>query len=613
MNNRPGSDRSDLGREHGFPGAARERVPLSLDQVLNRLKLPEAPPDPRKAIERTKVLPQILQEFAPLAESLEWQLSNLYWSSAGLLPFLDDDVPFIVNNSGCLSEHAAAVFYAYCEEARPEGVITLLEVGAGTGLFARYFLDTFHGICEQEGRDYYQRLAYHVSDGSERTVQQWLERGLFDRHGHHVVLGVCDATKPTRVCAVKGSPRNLDGLNGVICNYLLDVLPSTIVRQGTGGCEELCVRTHLTGDRHALAQYTRLDWEAIQAAAASADPEERLRLLPLLSLFEFETAFRPCRPGLPYLEEALACSPGVERIVLNHGALACLEVCVQQLQGRGMILVNDYGPTERSQIPGHAASQRFGPTSALGLNFPLLEEFLLARGCAVVRPDEDEGRSIHARLVAKGRLPQTQAAFLNRFGGAACRFFEGPLHEARQHVAAGRRQEALDCYRLALSRHLRNWHALGEIAEFVGLELRDYSAGLELARAALEHNPWFSPWLWNVLGDCLYCLEQFEEAHQAYLQAQRVNPHDPRTGLNLAYTYLQRGEPEAALLAVAVGLAHDRSGLYRDRLLRKQGEILAAVAHRSLVELEQLARRSTRLQECAPLAVEPTATARDST
>jgi SAM-dependent methyltransferase len=115
----------------------------------------------------------VLQEFRPLTRCLEWELSELHWNQQGILPFVENDVPFLINNSGRLSEHAAALLFANCLETLGAGSIRVLELGAGTGLFARYFLNAFRAICLQENRDFYQRLIYYVTDRSMRTVQQW--------------------------------------------------------------------------------------------------------------------------------------------------------------------------------------------------------------------------------------------------------------------------------------------------------------------------------------------------------------------------------------------------------------------------------------------------------
>src|SRR5438876_9834768 len=89
----------------------------------------------------------IIQDFVPLADSLEWQLGEQYLRQRGNKAFLSDasPVPFVVNNDGALSKNAAEVFFASLLAADKSGQledeIFVLELGIGVGLFARYFLD----------------------------------------------------------------------------------------------------------------------------------------------------------------------------------------------------------------------------------------------------------------------------------------------------------------------------------------------------------------------------------------------------------------------------------------------------------------------------------------
>jgi tetratricopeptide (TPR) repeat protein len=136
---------------------------------------------------------------------------------------------------------------------------------------------------------------------------------------------------------------------------------------------------------------------------------------------------------------------------------------------------------------------------------------------------------------------------------------------------------------------------MGEIAEFLIRQVGDYEAGRKMAESALSMNPWYSVWLWNLYGDALYALERFDEAHEVYLKAEKLSPNDVRTALNLGYTYLQLGRPEQALAAIARGLAEDGSGQFRERLLQKQGEILAKLSEQFGRKQEWLSRRASRM------------------
>ena len=577
-----------------------DRIPLPADTVFERMNLAHSAPSASAVLAGVQLHDTLLQDFRPLTASLEWELSELHWSQAGVFPFVENDVPFLINNSGFLSEHVAAVVFANCVETPPPGPINVLELGAGMGLFARYFLEAFRAICAQEQRDFFDRLVYYVSDRSMQTVRQWQEREQFAGFAPaRVMLGTVDATEPRWFRHIDGTVTELCDLRGVMCNYVLDVLPATVVRNGAGagavGPEELRIRTHLLDHSGTVAQYTRMSATEIRELSQSSDAAKKSLLTALLSVLEFETQFFPLAEPTALITDALRDTPGGERVVINHGAFACLESCLALLDPHGMILINDYGPVQSKDVSGHAASQRFGPTSALGINFPLLERHFTARGCVVATPEGDAERGIHARLLMKSEHPATLDSFNNRFGPSGADFFEGPCEDAKKHVASGRKGEALDAYRLALSRSPRSWQLSGEIAEFVGLQLQDLAAGRELIRAALKQNPWYSPWLWNVLGDILFLDKNVSGAHEAYVQAQKIHPTDVRTNLNLAYTLFEFGDYDQALQALATALAADTRGLFRARLLEKQHQVLSAMSGRWQGEQERLARRAERL------------------
>lgn len=178
---------------------------------------------------------------------------------------------------------------------------------------------------------------------------------------------------------------------------------------------------------------------------------------------------------------------------------------------------------------------------------------------------------------------------------ATDRELDAPQEEARAHLAARRCAEALDAYRRMVERNPGDWQMLGEGAEFVGLQPGDHAAGLELARSALERNPWSSAWPWHILGDCLFYRERLADAHAAFLQAQSIDPDDPRTNLNLAYTLSAQGDQPGALAALARGLAHDGRGLCRPQQLEKQAQVLTLISERTAADQARLARRAERL------------------
>ena len=524
---------------------------------------------------------RVIEEFRPLTGSLEWRVSQAYWREEGVLPFARREVPYTINNSGRLSDGAAALLFASCSETPPAGRIEVVEFGAGSGLFARLFLDAFRALCAHHEKDFYQRLRLWVTDASPASIAHWRALGLFDAHAGHVEAVVADAAD--------GPP--LEGsLRAAFCNYVLDVLPAANVRAGPDGApEQLCVRTHLAGDRELVADRTRLALDEIRAIAASPNQADLAALFPLLTLFEAEVAFRPDGAAeLPGLETALRGVPAGANARLNYGAARCLLRTAAQLDPGGFILINDYGWTRPEDA--HFTLERFGKTTALGINFPLLEHQLRGQGLQVRAPSGDDEQLLHCRLVSRQPLERTCETLETRFGQAATAYLEEPVQQAREHLAAGRLPESVAAYRSAITRSPRNWALILEAAEVVTYRARQYSIALRLCRAALELNPFYSARAWRILGDALYGLRRMDQSHGAYLQAARIDPRDALVSLGLARSFTRLGDHAEALQVIARGLGAG-AGRLQARLLAGQRLVLDAIAARSAGDKARRGRR----------------------
>ena len=153
----------------------------------------------------------IVQDFCPLPESLEWELGQQYLRERGNKAFISDasPVPFVINNDGTLSKNAAEVFFANLVESEKkapvEEQIYVLELGIGVGLFARFFLDNFRDICAKNNKDYYHRLCYIAADRSPRMLMDVLRHGVLGDHPGRYRVRLIDAMEPEgHPCQEKG-------------------------------------------------------------------------------------------------------------------------------------------------------------------------------------------------------------------------------------------------------------------------------------------------------------------------------------------------------------------------------------------------------------------------
>ena len=150
-----------------------------------------------------------VEEFGPVWTSARVRLSRAGWQAATLEPFLDLAVPYTSTSSGRLSDDAVSVALA----ARPGAAgLRILELGAGSGIFARLFLDALR----LRAPDVYRQSSYLVTDGSASVLGAQQAQGVLQDHSGIVSQQVLDS----------GGDWALPGrFDVILCTYLLDSLP----------------------------------------------------------------------------------------------------------------------------------------------------------------------------------------------------------------------------------------------------------------------------------------------------------------------------------------------------------------------------------------------------
>lgn len=585
------------------PGAAEGGLRLPVDSAA----LTEAAAE---ALGRAAGKRVILEDFRPMAESLDWKLGAMYWRRTDSRAWLSESIPFAVTSDGWLSRGAVEVLFAALAEAEGSEAsgrtIRVLEVGVGLGLFARYFLDAFRERCRHAGKDYYDRLTYVGTDLSESVLKDLRERGVLDAHEGRYELRVGDALRLDDLAADDGQP-----YHAIILNYLLDTLPAAVLRSEESGLSQLWVRTGLARGV-SLSAFTSLSQDEVVQRVRSGDPKELAELIDLYKVFSLEYEFRPVElESLPHSSfvAGMVKQPG-QFLVYSYGAVECLASALKLLRRGGVILLSDYGQVDDPSSGEMSEHQHFGPSTAIGLNFPLLGAYFEKAGRHWLRPNGD-GTRIYTRALGWRLSDAVVAEFHERFDKKAYDRAQQPLDEARQLLEQGHHGAAMEALREAVRRQGANWALLEEIARYLIFVTGDYEQGVDIAEMGLTLNP-ISPHLWNTYGEGLYYLGHRRESHFAFTKALECNPRDPRACLGLAYTFAEFGDPSAALRMVAEGLACDDDGAHQEGLLEQQSRILMALSQRRQLEQQYLATRSRRIaarakEDPAPPAAQPAA------
>jgi tetratricopeptide (TPR) repeat protein len=594
-------------------------MPPTLNSTKSHHRVVDACPldcSPEAILARAQASRDVIQDFVPLAESLEWLLGQEYLRQRGNKAFLSDahPVPFVINNDGALSHNAAAVFFASLLAAEREGALAadlfVLELGIGVGLFARYFLDALRDLCYQHGKDYYARLTYVLADHSERMLRDVSRNGILADHAGRYRLRRVDALNPgehlPRDMIFRGQPDR--PFQAVFLNYVLDCLPAASLEINDESVRQLCVRICVARNVR-LEDFTDLSAKQLAERALSANSSARQDLLEVYGLFASEYDYRPVDPtSLPLGAFALDFGRRTSaRLLHNYGAIQSLERLLELLDDRSFILINDYGQTQRTREE-EFEHQRFSLATAVGLNFPLLKAFFGETGrCQYLEPSGDQDRGIHSRLLGRHIAPEVALRFEERFGAAAQKRQQEPWDKARECARVGRFELAASFYREALKRQPYNCVLLNEVSMFLTFSLGDVKAGAELAKAALRLNPTCSAELWSTLGDALFEWGRTAEAESAYRKALAVNETDVRARYNLAWVQQRQRDYPGALAVIAEALALDKTGEYRERLLQKQAEVLAGLEVRNrqeyLLMLNLVSKHARPLDRDRPLPV----------
>lgn len=525
--------------------------------------------DVLKSVKRSRIL---VEDLTTVSKSMGWRLGGQHWATAGTSAFSGGQVPYTITNDGHLSARAAALLLHHCRLYEPTGLIKVIELGAGTGLFAKFFLDEFKTLCGKSDQTYYDRLAYVVTDFSATSVEDWQRHDVFHDHPDVVLFEQCDATDTNslqRVFDLRGRPPTT-----VIANYILDVLPIHILRRSGAGFEELHVQTFVNEHRRRKHNFEFAKIEApastfINEASVLEDYE------PLLPFLECSTAFVPCLPPSQNIAALLAQQPDLTPVTINTGALDLLDVVSQHMQDNGFVLVNDYGQSRDSDEHHKPSVDNFGATIASGLNFPAMQTLLNDGSRCFVAPCNVEELPIQSRMLILQENEMLAEQFSSLFDGKVYQEQIGPLNAARYLVEAERLDEALDSYDKAVKAFPYDWRLLGEVSEFLRHYELDLEAAHTVAQEAIRLDPWYNSWLWCVLGDAQFALGDHSVSHESFLKAKAINADDPRADYSLSYTHTHFGRYPEALYAIARGLNSDSDGVYRDRLLEHQTYVLS--------------------------------------
>ena len=518
--------------------------------------MPDLSDDPRAILARGAGRGITVEEFGPVWTSARLRLSRAGWQAATLEPFLDLAVPYTSTSSGRLSDDAARIALA----ARPGAPgLRILELGAGSGIFARLFLNAL----QRRAPDVYARSHYVVTDGSPSILDAQRAQGVLDGHAAIVSHQVLDS----------GSDWTAPGpFDVVLCSYLLDSLAFDLLA--------ICDTQVWRREVRAVLPETRLDDAAALRAALSAADDAALpplaHLGPLLGLHTRHVPLTRAEVPLPH---TLPSDTGGETVpwVQCWGALSCIDRAIRHLAPGGVMIFSDYGHLSPHASYDSPELQGFGQSVAVGLNFPQMATALRdVAGLRFHAPAEEDGH-LYTRVVQNGDGPDLAPLVDEVFGALRHRALTAPIDAAREVIRGRMFESARGFYAKALHLQPQNWYLMQEIALLLLLPNGEHGAALDMAGIGLSLNP-LAPDLWRAQGEALAGLGRDTEATAALDRAVALAPGNVAAHLARARIALRQRDPGQALAGIALALTHDHDGDAREALLALQDQTLGLIA-----------------------------------
>ena len=112
----------------------------------------------------------IVEDFRPLAESLEWELGQHYLRERGSRAFLSDTspVPFVINNDGVLSRQGAETFFnslVQAEKTGPLGPKIFVLDGSITARLPVRMITPYTANLPRTNPTYWDEIIYLINAG----------------------------------------------------------------------------------------------------------------------------------------------------------------------------------------------------------------------------------------------------------------------------------------------------------------------------------------------------------------------------------------------------------------------------------------------------------------
>ena len=290
---------------------------------------------------------ELVQDYVSRCDTIRMQLATISWTK-GLSNYFVHHVPWQYTSG----PYMAAKTIELLDALNQKGPLTILEIGAGSGLLAKHILDKL----KQSNPEQYETISYVLTDSSLSQLNTITNQAIFEQHRSK--LTIKEFSIASDILSLNIQP------SVIICNNLIDSTPGYHISVTNQMCHEVKIQTHAP---NSLIKYINNDWHSIitndahynQAQALISQINETHKHYP--NPFDELTNYAN--------EQALD-----ERYFNYHPLITKALIKWQQQWPESHIILNDFGMSSSPQHPSSIASLMvtYGVMSCTSVNFDLI-------------------------------------------------------------------------------------------------------------------------------------------------------------------------------------------------------------------------------------------------
>ncbi|MFZ6658780.1 tetratricopeptide repeat protein [Undibacterium sp. TJN19] len=278
----------------------------------------------------------ILEEHQPFAKSLLWQMQRHYFNQRGANAWRHEEVPHYVTSNPTIAQAYAETVFAFYQDRQNNQVtqahaevLTLCELGAGSGRFAFYFLRHLMTLCTEYNVPP-SAFLYVLTDFTQTNLDAWCKHASFQ---DWFAIGLLDVALfdvndgdqlNLQISDKRIGKATLQNPIVVLANYVFDGVPQDLLYFKDG-----------------IAHHTLV-------SLASAEKPDELDTAALLAQLQVHSEYQICEQPF-YAEPALQAqleqychhidAPDGAHILFPATSLRCLNR-LQALSTAGMMLLS---------------------------------------------------------------------------------------------------------------------------------------------------------------------------------------------------------------------------------------------------------------------------------